>query len=73
LCCEEAVRTSLPKRIHSNPPAMATEGPKKIRWVLAHEPIELFLRAAQRFKATMEASAPGELEYGAWQTIRDIS
>jgi hypothetical protein len=27
--------------------------PQKIRWVLAHEPIELFLRAAKKFKATM--------------------
>ena len=27
---------------------------KTIRWVLAHEPIELFLRAARKFKATME-------------------
>tara|TARA_B100000925_G_scaffold258798_1_gene213949 strand:- start:700 stop:1644 length:945 start_codon:yes stop_codon:yes gene_type:complete len=34
---------------------------KTIRWVLAHEPIELFLRAAKRFKASMEACAPGEL------------
>ena len=36
---------------------------KTIRWVLAHEPIELFLRAAKRFKATMEATAPGRLNY----------
>lgn len=35
----------------------------KIRWVLAHEPIELFLRAAKRFKATMEEVAPGRLEF----------
>jgi hypothetical protein len=31
--------------------------PQKIRWVLAHEPIELFLRAAKRFKATMVRSS----------------
>ena len=36
---------------------------KTIRWVLAHEPIELFLRAAKRFKATMEKTAPGRLNY----------
>ena len=36
---------------------------KTIRWVLAHEPIELFLRAAKRFKATMEVTAPGRLNY----------
>lgn len=36
---------------------------KKIRWVLAHEPIELFLRAARHFKATMEETAPGEIEF----------
>jgi len=34
---------------------------KNIRWVLAHEPIELFLRAAKHFKATMEKTAPGKL------------
>ncbi len=36
---------------------------KTIRWVLAHEPIELFLRAAKRFKSTMEQTAPGRLNY----------
>ena len=36
---------------------------KTIRWVLAHEPIELFLRAARKFKATMEETAPGRLNY----------
>jgi len=35
---------------------------KKVRWVLAHEPIELFLRAAARFRGRMEVLAPGELE-----------
>ena len=34
---------------------------KTIRWVLAHEPIELFLRAAKKFQASMEAIAPGAL------------
>ena len=32
---------------------MADPGPKKIRWVLAHGPVELYLRAARKFKATM--------------------
>jgi len=40
-----------------------SDAPRKIRWVLAHEPIELFLRAAQRFKATMELTAPGKLDF----------
>lgn len=39
------------------------EGPRKIRWVLAHEPIELFLRAAKVFKAQMEQVAPGKLDF----------
>jgi TRAP-type C4-dicarboxylate transport system substrate-binding protein len=34
---------------------------KTIRWVLAHEPIELFLRAAKHFKATMEEKMPGAI------------
>lgn len=36
---------------------------KKVRWVLAHEPIELFLRAAKQFKARMEKTAPGRLDF----------
>jgi len=43
--------------------AQQTGPPRKIRWVLAHEPIELFLRAAQRFKETMERTAPGKLDF----------
>tara|TARA_B100002019_G_scaffold293084_1_gene318654 strand:+ start:1732 stop:2703 length:972 start_codon:yes stop_codon:yes gene_type:complete len=35
---------------------------KKVRWVLAHEPIELFLRAARKFATLMEQLAPGELD-----------
>ena len=35
---------------------------KKIRWVLAHEPIELFIRAAKVFAAEVNAKAPGELD-----------
>jgi TRAP-type transport system periplasmic protein len=34
----------------------------KIRWVLAHEPIELFIRAAKVFAAEVEARAPGQIE-----------
>ena len=36
--------------------------PQKIRWVLAHEPIELFIRAAKVFAAEVEARAPGQLD-----------
>jgi len=35
---------------------------KKIRWVLAHEPIELFIRAAKVFADQVNAAAPGQLE-----------
>jgi len=35
----------------------------RVRWVLAHEPIELFLRAAREFKRVMEETAPGRLEF----------
>lgn len=34
----------------------------KIRWVLAHEPIELFVRAAKVFAASVEKIAPGQLD-----------
>ena len=34
----------------------------KVRWVLAHEPIELFIRAARVFAAEVEARAPGRLD-----------
>ncbi len=34
----------------------------KIRWVLAHEPIELFVRAAEVFKAEVEKLAPGAFD-----------
>jgi TRAP-type C4-dicarboxylate transport system substrate-binding protein len=36
--------------------------PQKIRWVLAHEPIELFIRAAKVFATEVEARAPGQLD-----------
>jgi TRAP-type C4-dicarboxylate transport system substrate-binding protein len=36
--------------------------PRKVRWVLAHEPIELFLRAARVFAEEVNAKAPGQLE-----------
>ncbi len=35
---------------------------KKIRWVLAHEPIELFIRAAKVFADQVNAKAPGQLD-----------
>ncbi len=34
----------------------------KIRWVLAHEPIELFLRAAKRFTQEVNERAAGQLD-----------
>ena len=34
----------------------------KVRWVLAHEPIELFIRAAKVFAAEVNAKAPGKLD-----------
>ena len=33
--------------------------PIKIKWVLAHEPVELFIRAAEKFKEVLEQKAPG--------------
>lgn len=36
--------------------------PQKIRWVLAHEPIELFIRAAKVFAGEVNARAPGQLD-----------
>jgi TRAP-type C4-dicarboxylate transport system substrate-binding protein len=35
---------------------------KHIKWVLAHEPIELFIRAAKVFAAEVNARAPGQLD-----------
>jgi len=35
---------------------------RTVRWVLAHEPIELFIRAAKVFAAEVNAKAPNELE-----------
>jgi TRAP-type C4-dicarboxylate transport system substrate-binding protein len=36
--------------------------PRKIRWVLAHEPIELFVRAARKFSDEVNARAAGQLD-----------
>lgn len=36
--------------------------PRKIRWVLAHEPIDLFLRAANRFSKEIIAKTNGQVE-----------
>jgi TRAP-type C4-dicarboxylate transport system substrate-binding protein len=35
---------------------------KHVKWVLAHEPIELFIRAAKVFSQEVNARAPGELD-----------
>jgi TRAP-type C4-dicarboxylate transport system substrate-binding protein len=35
---------------------------KHVKWVLAHEPIELFIRAAKVFAAEVEKRAPGQLD-----------
>lgn len=35
---------------------------KHVKWVLAHEPIELFIRAAKVFASEVNAKAPGQLE-----------
>lgn len=35
---------------------------RTVRWVLAHEPIELFIRAAKVFAAEVNAKAPNELD-----------
>jgi TRAP-type C4-dicarboxylate transport system substrate-binding protein len=36
--------------------------PIHIKWVLAHEPIDIFIRAAEKFKEVVEAKAPGQFE-----------
>ena len=36
--------------------------PKLIRWVLAHEPIEIFIRAAERFAEVIEQKVPGQIK-----------
>lgn len=36
--------------------------PKLVRWVLAHEPIEIFIRAAKKFADVIEQHAPGQLQ-----------
>ena len=35
--------------------------PKLVRWVLAHDPIEIFIRAAEKFADIIEEKAPGRL------------
>ena len=34
--------------------------PIHIKWVLAHEPIDIFIRAAEKFTEVVEARAPGQ-------------
>lgn len=36
--------------------------PRLVRWVLAHDPIEIFIRAAEEFAKIVEARAPGRLK-----------
>lgn len=36
--------------------------PIHIKWVLAHEPIDIFVRAAEKFIEVLEQKAPGEFE-----------
>jgi TRAP-type C4-dicarboxylate transport system substrate-binding protein len=45
---------------------------RKIRWVLAHEPIELFVRAAKRFSEEVNARAAGQVDIEVL-TISDYS
>lgn len=35
--------------------------PITIKWVLAHEPIDIFIRAAEKFAEVVEAKAPGQV------------
>jgi TRAP-type C4-dicarboxylate transport system substrate-binding protein len=34
--------------------------PIQIKWVLAHEPIDIFIRAAEKFREVVEQNAPGQ-------------
>lgn len=36
--------------------------PITIKWVLAHEPIDIFIRAAEEFSRVLEAKAPGQVK-----------
>jgi TRAP-type C4-dicarboxylate transport system substrate-binding protein len=36
--------------------------PIHIKWVLAHEPIDIFIRAAEKFKSVVEQQAPGQFD-----------
>jgi TRAP-type C4-dicarboxylate transport system substrate-binding protein len=36
--------------------------PIKIKWVLAHEPIDIFIRAAEKFIEVLNAKAPGQFD-----------
>ena len=36
--------------------------PINIRWVLAHEPIDIFIRAAEKFADIVESRAPGQIK-----------
>lgn len=36
--------------------------PIHIKWVLAHEPIDIFIRAAEKFREVVEQNAPGQFD-----------
>lgn len=36
--------------------------PKLVKWVLAHEPIDIFIKAAEKFTEVMDKLAPGQLQ-----------
>lgn len=36
--------------------------PKLVKWVLAHEPIDIFIKAAEKFTEAMDKLAPGQLQ-----------
>lgn len=36
--------------------------PVHIKWVLAHEPIDIFIRAAEKFKSVIDQRAPGQFD-----------
>lgn len=39
-----------------------TQSPRKIRWLIAHQPQDLFVRTAQAFSEELNKRCPGELE-----------
>ena len=39
-----------------------TTSRRTLRWVIAHHPVELFVRTAEKFKAELEKACPGEFD-----------